>query len=105
MNKLVILIASILTVSTFNEPVQANSKEIIHENRVIDESHQIQKVNLNTASAEEIASILKGVGITKAAEIVSFRETHGEFEKIEDLAAVKGIGVVTIANNRARITL
>lgn len=66
---------------------------------------QEQKVNLNTAGAKELADILTGVGSKKAQAIVNYRNQNGAFESIEQLAAVKGIGVATIAKNESRIVL
>ena len=36
-----------------------------------------QPVNVNSASAEEIAEALKGVGMSKAAAIVTYRDENG----------------------------
>ena len=47
-------------------------------------------INLNTASATELAS-LKGIGPAKAQAIVSHRSAN-PFRKPEDLRDVKGIG-------------
>ncbi|KIN12301.1 ComEA family DNA-binding protein [Vibrio mytili] len=62
-------------------------------------------VNVNTASAEEIASLLKGIGDSKAQSIVDYRNEHGPFEAISDLTNVKGIGAATIEKNQGRILL
>ncbi|BAC93873.1 DNA uptake protein [Vibrio vulnificus YJ016] len=62
-------------------------------------------VNINTATAEEIAMMLKGVGIKKAQQIVDFREANGPFKTVDDLAQVKGIGKSTIEKNQSRIKL
>lgn len=48
------------------------------------------KVNLNTATAEELMT-LSGIGEAKAAAIIRYREEHGSFQKIEDLMEVEGI--------------
>lgn len=64
-----------------------------------------QKVNLNTAGAKEIAKSLTGVGLKKAHAIVEYRKKHGDFKKVEDVAAVKGIGVLTLTKNQGRILL
>jgi len=66
---------------------------------------KVNKVNLNTAGAKELADALKGVGMKKAEAIVAYRKMNGDFDKIEDLAAVKGIGVATIAKNESVIIL
>lgn len=62
-------------------------------------------VNINTADAETLATKLNGIGITRAQEIVRYRESFGAFSSIDELAAVKGIGKSTLDKNRAVITL
>ncbi|NNE05508.1 MAG: ComEA family DNA-binding protein [Xanthomonadales bacterium] len=62
-------------------------------------------VNVNTASAEELAQALKGVGLKKAEAIVAYRESNGQFQHIDELVNVKGIGVRTIDLNRGVIML
>ncbi|MFO1351129.1 MAG: helix-hairpin-helix domain-containing protein [Gammaproteobacteria bacterium] len=62
-------------------------------------------IDINSASADEIAAALKGVGPKQAAAIVEYRTQHGPFKSIDDLSLVKGIGEKTIANNRAMISL
>lgn len=49
-------------------------------------------LNINTATAEELADTLPRVGKNTAALIVSYREKNGPFKKIEDIKNVKGIG-------------
>jgi competence protein ComEA len=63
------------------------------------------KVNINTASADDLAELLTGIGASKAAAIVAYREEHGPFKAVEDLANVKGIGEATLEKNRDRIAL
>lgn len=62
-------------------------------------------VNINTADAATLAQGLKGVGTVKAQAIVSYRQQHGPFTRIEDLDKVKGIGPATVEKNRALIRL
>lgn len=62
-------------------------------------------VNVNTASAEELARVLVGVGLSRAAAIVAYRETHGAFTDLGDLVLVRGIGQATLARNQARLRL
>ena len=62
-------------------------------------------VNINTASAEELAERLSGVGDSKAQAIVRYREQFGAFESVEELAEVAGIGAATVERNRERIRL
>ncbi|KZY31951.1 hypothetical protein A3729_08635 [Oleiphilus sp. HI0043] len=48
-------------------------------------------ININSADAQTIAKALKGVGLKKAEAIVDYRERYGEFARLEELVAVKGI--------------
>ena len=65
----------------------------------------VQPVNVNTASAEQIAESLKGVGMSKAEAIVSYRNENGEFKHMDELVNVKGIGIRTVDINREYILL
>ena len=62
-------------------------------------------VNINTASAEELSTLLIGVGLKKAERIVEYRTENGDFKTVEDLQKVKGIGGATVDKNRERILL
>lgn len=65
----------------------------------------VVSVNINSASAAEIAETLKGVGAAKAEAIVAHREANGSFASVEALSDVTGIGAATVEKNRARISL
>jgi competence protein ComEA len=60
---------------------------------------EVQKININTASAEELTK-LKGIGPSHAAKIVEFREKNGPFKLAEDVVQVPGIGQKTFENNK-----
>lgn len=62
-------------------------------------------VDINTADAAALASAINGVGEKKAATIVEYRNTHGPFASVDDLASIKGIGAATIDRNRANLTV
>jgi len=62
-------------------------------------------VNINKASAEEIAKSLKGVGHKKALAIVAYRKEIGSFKSVDELMTVKGIGQKTLKNNQQDIKL
>jgi competence protein ComEA len=49
------------------------------------------KVNLNTASAEQLTAI-PGIGDKLAARIVEYRQKNGSFKNVQELMNVKGVG-------------
>lgn len=63
------------------------------------------QVDINTASAKQIAKTLKGIGMQRAKAIVMYREEQGPFKKIGHLTKIKGIGKKTLAKNKGRIVL
>lgn len=54
--------------------------------------HDGEKLNLNTATAQQMADTLPGIGDKTAASIVAYREKHGLFHSVEEIKNVKGIG-------------
>lgn len=61
-------------------------------------------ININTANATLLDTLL-GIGPSKAAAIIDYRTKHGAFTKIEDIQNVSGIGPVTFANMKDKITV
>lgn len=61
-------------------------------------------LNINTASAAQLET-LSGIGAAKAQTIVAYRNEHGPFKTVDDLALVKGIGAKTVDKLRNDITV
>jgi len=64
-----------------------------------------EKVNINTATAEQISSTMTGIGASKAEAIVKYRKSHGKFKSVQDLENVAGIGEKTVEKNKDKIAL
>lgn len=62
-------------------------------------------IDLNTATAEQIATTLTGIGPAKAQAIVDYRTEKGGFVSIEELTQVQGIGPATLERNRDLLLL
>lgn len=62
-----------------------------------------QSVNINSADAAQLSSALSGVGEKKAQQIVAWRQQHGPFKSLDDLAKVKGVGPKMVERNKERI--
>ncbi|MDI5829378.1 helix-hairpin-helix domain-containing protein, partial [Salmonella enterica subsp. enterica serovar Kentucky] len=63
------------------------------------------RVSINTASAEDLARVMNGVGLKKAQAIVSYREEYGPFKTVDDLKQVPGMGSALVERNLAVLTL
>ena len=62
-------------------------------------------IDINAATAEELAATMSGVGLKKAAAIVAYRDENGPFASIDDLVLVRGIGPATVDSNRDRLSV
>lgn len=65
---------------------------------------QGEKVDLNRATAAELDA-LPGIGPSKAAAIVKYREEKGPFRTVEDLLDVPGIGPALLEQLRDRVVV
>ena len=62
------------------------------------------KIHINTADEKKLDE-LPGVGPIMAKRIVEYRNEHGPFESVEDLAKIRGIGVEKLEKIREKAEL
>jgi comEA protein len=56
-----------------------------------DTGMNMRGIDINRANQEQL-QLLPGIGPVISKRIVEYRETHGDFKKIEDVIQVKGVG-------------
>ncbi|WOJ94864.1 ComEA family DNA-binding protein [Congregibacter variabilis] len=88
-----------------SSPVLAQTvAEEMRESAVVGNKAVAATVNINTASAGDLASKLNGIGGSKAQAIVRYREQFGPFESVDELSEVAGIGASTVERNRSLLS-
>jgi competence protein ComEA len=93
------MMAMTISYNLFFEPalpeIVFNEDEIIKESELNQESQSEEfdyRVNINSASAQDLSEKLNGIGPVLAKRIVEYRESNGGFSEIEEIKNVKGIG-------------
>lgn len=71
-----------------NNITEEAGENVVGDSNTVSESG---KVNINTASQTELET-LSGIGPSTALKIINYRNENGNFEKIEDIKNVPGIG-------------
>jgi competence protein ComEA len=64
-----------------------------------------EPVDINSADARALASAIDGVGMKRAEAIVNYRNQHGSFKSVDELAKVRGISTRTIDKNRQNLSV
>lgn len=91
--------------STESPTIESSTKESSATGSSSSKSEKITtKININTASVEELQT-LKGIGPATAKSIILYREEYGAFSAIEEIMNVKRIGEKTFAKIKERITV
>ena len=62
------------------------------------------KINLNTANEKELQE-LPGIGPAMSARIIEYREANGDFQNIEDIKKVRGIGNAKFEKMKDLVTI
>lgn len=98
---IVIITASLLTVlasvSTMAQADASMKYRYFHSGgQQLKAKSQTSPIDINTADVGTLCE-LKGIGPKKAQAIVSYREQHGNYKSLEDLALVKGISKKLVA--------
>lgn len=70
-----------------NVEVEDNQTEVTSSNVNTD-----TRININTATKDELSQNIKGIGEVLASRIVEYREQNGNFNSIEEITSVRGIG-------------
>ncbi len=78
-------------------------KEVIKEAAATAEIEKEKKINLKSASTEELVK-LPGIGLSYAKRIIKYRKIHG-LTNLTDLLKVKGIGEKTFNNIKQKLEI
>lgn len=87
-------------------PPGAPNEPIVLENVLVVRPtfRDVRKVDLNTASADELVR-LPGIGEVLAGRIIAYRKERGRFTSIDGLLAVSGIGPKVLEQLRDQVTV
>ena len=83
-----VLYTSLAALSLIHLPLHAQDQPI---NNPVHNEQQIEKLNLNAATLEDLV-LLPGIGKSKAQAIISYREEMGYFIEVDQITEVRGIG-------------
>lgn len=83
------------------ETIEVNN--CIDKNNISDNNSN-NKININTATLDELLT-LKGIGQSKAEAIIKYREENGNFNTIEDIQKVSGLGGTIYSKIKDYITV
>lgn len=102
---IIFLSASLLIAIAVKAYIGSRPRDDIRiENFDVDSARPLDKIDINTAGAEDLESI-RSVGKTLAGRIVEYRASKGAFVTIEDIKNVKGIGKALFEKIKDRITV
>lgn len=100
-----LLTSALLTGGFFSTSALAQVAQPADSTQVQPSVSQENRISINTATAEELARELSGVGPKKAQRIVEYRTENGPFTSAEQLKDVYGIGERIFTMNSDKIAL
>ena len=92
------VLLSLVVVSFPAQAVEMNTSPLVPPTE-----QKIDKINLNKADAKTLAKSCKGIGKKRAEAIVKYREAHGNFRSVEQLAEVSGIGKQFVKRHQTQL--
>lgn len=102
LNRIAVLLITLSLFAIANATPQSNTRAGADDTRA--ENSSASRVNINTAGADELAS-LPGIGPALAKRIIDYRTQNGPFKRIDDLIAVKGLGSKMLDKIRQRLSV
>lgn len=83
------------TVKKLPEDMENNVAEVNSDSAVNPDPNAEEKtdgkININTASQKTLTE-LEGIGEKTAEKIIQYREAHGDFQSIQEITKISGIG-------------
>ena len=68
------------------------------------EQAQVKLISINKADSEELQTV-RGIGPVIAGKILQYRKEHGNFEHVEDLTKVPGVGKAKFEKIKTQISI
>ena len=99
-----IMMAAIAAIALSATSLSAQTKAPVAKATAEPTAAAAAPVNLNTATADQLATI-PGVGAKMAERIIDYRQKNGGFKKIEDLMNVSGVGETSFLKMKPLITV
>lgn len=84
--------------------VKKDENAIMNDSCIEDKTNTSLKISINRATLQELTN-LPGIGESKANDILTYRNEHGEFKTIDELKNISGIGESIFAKIKDYITL
>lgn len=87
----ILVFVAVKSPRVYDEPNPTDATQSVNAETFDITQEHIFPININTATVDEL-TMVKGIGDTKAKNIVAYREEHGSFNSVEELKEVDGIG-------------